>query len=316
DIPNIKPCSTGSAQPSTPLPSTSPKSIDDSQRSNSDRQHGVGRTLTLYQPLLPQVTIEAKLADSTIGIRNLLELGHRATDGAALASSIEPDLTRALKAMTGESPSPVELARLSPTSLLMGVWDSRKHRTGLKLPRAFSATIEASDVSQRVRHAQYNSAWHANQLDPEIQKAAGTKPSEIGLDGAVSGDGLGGVEVLGTIDRAAFLSATALRSNLRLGKNRPADVAHGHAADYIAALGLVALTMPAFPWLRSGCNLIAASTPSLHIVELDGTTRDVSISHEEALAAVRSAADKLQIKNLKGVVTPAGVRALRESVGD
>jgi hypothetical protein len=46
DIPNIKPCSTGSAQPSTPLPSTSPKSIDDSQRSNSDRQHGVGRTLT------------------------------------------------------------------------------------------------------------------------------------------------------------------------------------------------------------------------------------------------------------------------------
>ncbi|GAB2876273.1 type I-U CRISPR-associated RAMP protein Csb1/Cas7u [Uliginosibacterium flavum] len=258
-----------------------------------------------YLGLVREVRVQAKLANDTVGIRHMLELGHRATDGAVLASTLEPEITTALRCVRDD---PAPLASIAPMCLLMGVWDSRKNRTGLKLPRAFSATIEATDVSQRQRHAQYNSAWHANELASELQDAAGAKPSEIGLDGVPSGDGLGGVVVHGEIGRNAFLATNPLRANCS-GKSDTAK----NAARYIASLGLVALTMPASPWLRSGCNLVPDGTTLIEAVNTDGSRETLKITHSEAIAVAKQCAKTLgidQLAPLLGEITADNIRKL------
>lgn len=280
--------------------------VVDSVPSQANRIEHAWATEPAYAGLFPQVTVEAKLSDGSSSQHSLMELGHRAADGAVLASDLAAEATEAMRALVGASPSPVALVRLSPTSLLMGLWDSRPNRTGLKLPRAFSATIEAGDVTERVRHAQYNSAWHASMLAKELQDAMKDvkKPSEIGLDGAPAGDGLGGVEVFGTIKRLAWLATVPLRCNLALGAMRP-EGEHALAADYIAALGLLALTMPASPWLRSGCNLVPEGPSVLLKVSRDGNSTPVTLTHDDVVAELQALARDMKLVSRAAKITAA-----------
>jgi CRISPR-associated protein Csb1 len=276
--------------------------VVDSVPSQANRIEAALLADSAYEGLIPAVWVTVKLEDGSEGKKHVQELGHRATDGAALASTLAPELTDAL---AQARVSCAALARLSPTSLLMGVWDSRKNRTGLKLPRAFSATVEASEVSERPRYAQYNAAWHANQLDKDVLKAAGSKPAELGLDGVPSGDGLGGVVVHGAITRTAYLAATPLRANCAVSSDEKGKEKDHQAARYVAALGLVALTMPVSPWLRSGCNLVAKEEAVVELVTIDGKSSPLNLTHEQAVTAAKAAAkafgiDKLAVKT--GVV--------------
>ncbi len=50
--------------------------------------------------------------------------------------------------------SALELAKIAPTSLVFGVWDSRD--TQAKLPRLIASTIRAFDVQKLSRSAQFN----------------------------------------------------------------------------------------------------------------------------------------------------------------
>lgn len=264
-----------------------------------------------YQSIIPDVRIKAKLIDEKVEERHMLELGHRATDGAVLASTLEPEITSALKEVHQD---PTKLAKLAPMCLLMGVWDSRKNRTGLKLPRAFSATIEATDVSERRRHAQYNSAWNANELSAELQKEAGSKPSEIGLDGVPSGDNLGGVFVQGDITRNAFLATNPLRANCASTNNAGAE-----ATRYVAALGLLALTMPMPSWLRTGCNLIPTGDALIETVTTDGKREQISLAHEEVLSVAKQLSASLGIAKQSpkvGEITAANVKKLASAKDD
>lgn len=285
--------------------------VVDSVPSQANRIEHAWATEAAYDGLFPKVTVEAKLADGSSSQRSIMELGHRAADGAVQASDLDNDVTVALRNLAGSPASPVALARLSPSSLLMGLWDSRPNRTGLKLPRAFSATIEATDVAVRVRHAQYNSAWHAVTLDKELQDAMkGVKASEIGLDGAPAGDGLGGVEVFGQIKRMAWLSTVPLRSNLALRGTRPSDAAHALTADYVATMGLLALTMPASPWLRSGCNLVPDGEGTLQLVSRDGKARSVEFGHEDVLEVLHGLARDMTLEERAGKISKDSVAKL------
>lgn len=278
--------------------------VVDSLPSQANRIEQAWANEATYASLFPKVTVEAKLADGSTSQRSIMELGHRAADGAVLASDLAEHATKAMRDLVASPASPVALARLSPSSLLMGLWDSRRNSTHLKLPRAFSATIEATNVAERVRHAQYNSAWHAVTLDKELQDAMkGMKASEIGLDGAPAGDGLGGVEVYGQIRRQAWLSAVPLRSNLALRGTRPENAAHALAAEYVAAMGLLALTMPPSPWLRSGCNLLPEGEAILQLVSRDGNAQSVMLDHEDVLEALRSLARDMKLDELTGKIT-------------
>lgn len=284
--------------------------VVDSIPSQANRIEQAWASENAYRELFPKVTVEAKLADGSTSQRSIMELGHRAADGAVLASDLAKEVTEAMRSMVASPASPVALASLSPSSLLMGLWDSRPNRSGLKLPRAFSATIEATNVAERVRHAQYNSAWHASMLDKELQEAMkGMKASEIGLDGALAGDGLGGVEVFGKITRMAWLSAVPLRSNLALCGRRPDDGAHALTAEYVAALGLLALTMPASPWLRSGCNLVPNGAATLQIVARDGKKQPVALEHNDVLDGLRSLARDMKFPERAGKISKESLAA-------
>ncbi|HEX7551267.1 MAG TPA: type I-U CRISPR-associated RAMP protein Csb1/Cas7u, partial [Candidatus Methylomirabilis sp.] len=90
-----------------------------------------------YDTLVPQVTIVA--GDQKV---SLLDAGHRAADAIVRFSDLGPQFEAAFTALLAGDAS--KLARLAPTSLVFGVWDSRG--TMAKAPRIVASTIRAYDV--------------------------------------------------------------------------------------------------------------------------------------------------------------------------
>ncbi|MDK2126493.1 type I-G CRISPR-associated RAMP protein Csb1/Cas7g [Parachitinimonas caeni] len=268
-----------------------------------------------YAGLFPNVSIEATQHDGSTSVRPLMLLGHRAADGAVLASELNEEVTAAMLAMSSRTPNPVPLARLSPTSLLMGLWDSRPNRTGLKLPRAFSAEIEATNVSERIKHSLYNAAWHASHLHSSLVEAIGTvKPSVVGLESAPDGDAGAGVEVHGEIVRRATLSMIPLRSNLGWLTPEDKDAAHQITAEYTATLGLLALSMPTSPYLRVGCTLLPAGSATMTLVRRDGSREVVSIEHDAVLEALGALASQMGFVDRVAKLTPKSVKGYVDAV--
>lgn len=100
-----------------------------------------------YPLLVPQ--IEIKAGNKTV---NLLDAGHRAADAIVRYSTLGPKLREAFDAYQ-QSGDATELAKIAPTSLVFGAWDSRD--TQAKLPRLVASTIRAYDVIELKRSAQY-----------------------------------------------------------------------------------------------------------------------------------------------------------------
>ncbi|HAB14909.1 MAG TPA: type I-U CRISPR-associated protein Cas7, partial [Verrucomicrobiales bacterium] len=100
-----------------------------------------------YAQLVPQVVIQAggKFV-------NLLHASHRAGDAIVRCTPLQTKLEAAFKELLNGNAT--ALARIAPTSLVFGVWDSRK--TQAKMPRLIASTIRAYDVRRLTRHAQFN----------------------------------------------------------------------------------------------------------------------------------------------------------------
>src|SRR5205807_6874473 len=88
--------------------------------------------------LVPQFTVK-------VGKRkiDLLEAGHRAADAVVRFSDQSEKLKEAFLEYRDKGNSE-KLAKMAPTSLVFGVWDSRD--TGAKLPRLVESTIRAFGV--------------------------------------------------------------------------------------------------------------------------------------------------------------------------
>ena len=100
------------------------------------------------------------------------------------------------------------LAKLAPTSLVFGVWDSRG--INVKLPRIIGATIRAYGAEKLQRSAQFFSVF-----DKEETEALGLDQkmlSGLGLDDAPAGRGPGGIIARAGIRREAILNLIALRA--------------------------------------------------------------------------------------------------------
>src|ERR1700722_5242528 len=100
-----------------------------------------------YKHLVPQHAVKA--GDQVVSI---LDAAHRAGDALVRCSSLQPRLEAAFRAVQKGDAS--ELAKIAPTSLVFGVWDSRD--TQAKLPRVVASTIRAFDVRKLTRSAQFN----------------------------------------------------------------------------------------------------------------------------------------------------------------
>src|SRR5436190_845856 len=198
-----------------------------------------------YAHLVPQISVKA--GEKSVSI---LEAGHRAGDALVRCTPLQKDLQDAFKAVLKGNAEP--LAKIAPTSLVFGVWDSRD--TQAKLPRLVSSTIRAFDVRRLRRSAQFNPATDYitdGLLEQTTDKATKDAYAERGFIHVPASGSHGGVIAGGGIRRDATLSLAALRLLSGIDQKKTLTLRR-----YVLGLSLVAFTATASTYLRQGCNLV------------------------------------------------------------
>lgn len=244
-----------------------------------------------YADLVPQIVITFP----TKGIRlNLLHANHRAADAIIRCSPFEQELRTAFQEILRGNAE--KLAQLAPTSLVFGVWDSRD--TSAKVPRLFSSTIRAFNVREHTRSANFLTQMTVDLAKLDILPDAGSKE---GFANALASKAPGGVQLMpnGSIRRDATISLAALRrlavleADGTLSEDRTKTLRR-----YILGLSLVSFTAPIDPFLRQGCNLVydTEKPKEFKLVNLDGTRRDFTLSHSDAIQYTRDAVQKFGIQ--------------------
>jgi CRISPR-associated protein Csb1 len=218
---------------------------------------------------------------------NLLEAGHRAGDAIVRCTELHADLKAAFEAALRGDADP--LARIAPTSVVFGVWDSRD--TQAKMPRLVSSTIRAFNVSRLTRAAQYVPATDYVEdalLEDTDNKTLRDAYAKWGFSHVPSSGAPGGVIAKGGIRRDATLSLAALRQ-LTAGKDADRTLA---LRRYILGLSLVAFTQPGAGYLRQGCNLVGdpEKPATCDVVYRDGRREALAITHEDAIGYAAEAA--------------------------
>lgn len=245
-----------------------------------------------YAGLVPQVNIKVN-DQRTV---NLLEAGHRSGDAIVRCSALKVVLDEAFKELQKGNAQP--LAKVAPTSLVFGVWDSRG--TQAKLPRLVSATIRAFNVHRHSRHAQYNPVINFKKeglLDgidasDDDLAARGYVSQPIGKQSGKPDPTHGGVQLMngdkiqGSIRRDATLGLAALRRLAVLESNGTLSVHETLALRrYILGLTLTTLTATQDTYLRQGCNLVPANggkSRTFEIVHSTGKREPCHVTHDEA----------------------------------
>lgn len=252
-----------------------------------------------YRDLVPQIIIKAGKREVS-----LLDAGHRAGDAIVRCSELQQTLQDAFKqVLNGNAES---LAKIAPTSLVFGVWDSRD--TQAKLPRLIASTIRAFDVRKLTRHAQFIPAVdyvREGILDePEDLKDAegkikGKHPfAQRGfthIPVTKSENVHGGVLATGGVRRDATLGLAALRL-LFAGKDETKTLL---LRRYILGLGLTAFTYSPTGYLRQGCLLVLdpSKEKPREFVEVwpTGERRPATVTGEAALEYTRATAKEFVV---------------------
>jgi CRISPR-associated protein Csb1 len=258
-----------------------------------------------YKKLVPQVIVKA--GEQAV---NLLEAGHRAADAIVRFSDLRDELEEAFNAVRTGNAS--KLAKIAPTSLVFGVWDSRG--TQVKLPRVVRSVIRAFKVKPLHRSAQYIPPVDyvaAGLLEAPQGKQEQDAMSELGLSHAPAPWSHGGVMVEGGIRRDATLNLVALRA-LRAGN----DTDTLPLRRYILGLSLVAFTAPQETFLREGCQLVPDPDrkPEWSLVRHDGSREgNFRLPHQQALEYAVKAAEAFGVgPNKEATFEP---RAVRDELG-
>jgi CRISPR-associated protein Csb1 len=248
----------------------------DSVGSQANRMEPLFRTDPELRHLVPQVEIDLGEGKSI----SVLEAGHRLGDAIVRSSTLKEESQNAFGAFlsTGDATA---IAKLGPTSLVFGVWDSRD--TQAKLPRIVQSVIRAWDVDVLTRSAQYVPPVDYAKMEvfseEEKEKSEGDAKSPLAKRGfvAVPATGAhGGVVARGPIVRDVTINLVALR-RLAATKNE------GALRRYILGLCLVAVTEPLDGFLRQGCLLVPRPGPSgWQQVARTGERTDVALTNGEA----------------------------------
>ena len=235
-----------------------------------------------YTALVPK--IEIKAGNKLI---SLLEAPHRVADAILRYSTLAPRVQEAFTAyLSGDA---VSLAKLAPTSLVFGFWDSQGTRA--KLRRLLKSTITAYDVYPLEGRAQLFAATRYGELlDQEtadlLEQPDNNKLSGIGASDVPARLAHHAVVVRGHIERRSMISLAALRT---LGERGPAG---DPLRRYILGLALVAITHEHEHTLRDGCDLICDVKHPLswQLANPRKGFEPAEISHDAALAYAKKAA--------------------------
>lgn len=234
-----------------------------------------------YSGLVPQITITAGQQKV-----NLCEVGHRAGDALLRHSDVYGRISEALRSYKAEGDASA-LAKVAPTSLVFGVWDSRS--TQVKAPRIVSSVIRAYDIDELSRSAQYFPPvdYREDDLLGDVSNTAENDTrSEYGFNEAPSTGQPGGVIARGGIRRDVVVNLVALR---RISGSGDAAALR----KYILGLALVAATSATDLYLRQGCNLTRdpeKGVPTWEAVHPDGRRETVSLDPDEAAGFAEAAA--------------------------
>lgn len=244
-----------------------------------------------YRALVPQITIrygDAKKGNE--GAYSLLEAGHRLGDAVVRCTELGSEAHQAFLSLL-RSGDATAIAKLAPTSLVFGVWDSRD--TMAKVPRVVQSVIRAWDVSPLTRSAQYEPALDYAALEvfseSEKEKAEGNNKSPLAQRGFVHVPATsthGGVMAAGPIRRDVTINLVQIR--------RLEGAETDKLRRYLLGLALVAAAEPVDPFLRQGCLLVPdhEHPPRWTIVRRDGSRHPTSVTKEAALEyAKRTASD-------------------------
>lgn len=228
-----------------------------------------------YKHLVPQIVVTAGEKEVSI-----FEAGHRAGDALVRCSSLQQALQNGFKAELKGDVEP--LAKIAPTSLVFGVWDSRD--TQSKKARLVASTIRAFNVKKLTRSAQFNPATefvNDGLLEEAADKTTKDAYAERGFI-HVPAFSHGGVIATGGIRRDATLGLAALRL-LCAGKDEQKTLA---LRRYILGLVLIVFVHPSrfIGYLRQGCNLVLDPSKSREFVEVHptGERKPAKITHDDA----------------------------------
>lgn len=252
-----------------------------------------------YRHLVPQIVVKA--GDKEV---NLLEAGHRAGDALVRCSELQQSLQDAFKAQLRGDAEP--LAKIAPTSLIFGVWDSRD--TQAKLPRLVASTIRAFNVRQLRRGAVYIPPVDYAALEifseEDKQKAEGDPKNPLAKRGFVhvpASGTHGGVIPDAGVRRDSTLSLVALR--LLASKNEDKTRA---LRRYILGLALIAFTYKPGGYLRQGCLLVLdpSRAKDNQFVEVypNGDRKPAGLSHDDAFAFAAAAAQAFGVNQGKSIL--------------
>jgi CRISPR-associated protein Csb1 len=125
-----------------------------------------------YDQLVPQVTIKA--GDEQ---RNLLEIGHRAADAFVRYSELGDEVQKAFKSYKLGKAN--ELAKLAPTTLVFGGWDSRD--TMAQCWRIVASEIRAYDVTELRRSSTYIPPINYKELGLVAEGYSDNELSQLGF---------------------------------------------------------------------------------------------------------------------------------------
>ncbi|MCY4408547.1 MAG: type I-U CRISPR-associated RAMP protein Csb1/Cas7u [Rhodospirillaceae bacterium] len=243
-----------------------------------------------YAALVPQVTITYG-NDRSISI---LQAGHRLGDALIRSTKLAEEAHDAFSTFL-DSGDTAPIARLAPTSLVFGVWDSRD--TQAKLPRIVQSVIRAWDVDDLKRSAQYNPPVNYAELgtftEDEQKKQERNTKSPLAQRGFVHVPATGehgGIVVHGEIRRTVTVNLVALRGL----SGDDATVLR----RYVLGLALVAATAPLDGFLRQGCLLTPDpdEPASWAAVGRDGTREALALDPDVALAFAEEAATAFGVR--------------------
>ncbi len=240
-----------------------------------------------FDDTVPQIVVKAGVESM-----RLTDLSHRLADAAVRCTDMESEIHDAFEEFARGNCGPI--ARLGPTSLVYGAWDSRD--TQVKIPRAIRAEIVAHDIQIFTRSAQFSGAFSRKAFG--FGETEWKRGAEVGFAPTPSVDQHGGVVVRGDIIQSASIHLGAVRS---LRDETGGDL----IATYAFGLALVGLLYGARDYqLRSGCWMVPAGDPDVEIVHADGSRMRISLDAKDTAAFLRTAAKAVQ----KELGIPIGVK--------
>lgn len=249
-----------------------------------------------YPPLrelVPQIEI-AVGNEKTVSI---LDVGHRLGDALVRSTDLAKEVKSAFEAFQKRC-DPGPIAKLAPTTLVFGAWDSRG--SGAKLPRLVQSTIRAWDVDALHRAAQYNPPIDyvlEGVLEESDDKGENDARSELGFrhvpaiwrDKEHTERHLGGIIVRGEIRRDVTVNFVPLRA---LGNEQHKDLRR-----YLLGLALAVVVQPQDGYLRQGCHLvpIPEAPAAWTLVQRNGERLAIDAHAETVLSYARTTAQKLGV---------------------